>query len=411
MRTATSTRTIVLLLIGVLIAAVGLILGAGAATSKPTVPAPVITSGPATNSASTSAAFTMTTANATTMQCSLDAAAFAPCTSPKTYSSLSQGSHTFNVKAIQGSDQSATTSYTWTVDTIAPPAPIITSKPANFSATSSPTFTFADGEPGVAFRCSLDGGAYASCTTPKSYSSLSQGSHTFGVQAVDAAGNTSAAATYAWVVDTVASAAPAITTKPTDPTYNATNTFAWTGSEGGLTFQCSTENGAWFTCQSPYTWVIETGNYGQHQFGVRALDAAGNASAGTYYSFKYQKGLPTSGMPFQISGSVTGLTLGTWKPITVTLTNPNPAAIYVDSLAVGVNTSQDPPGCASATNLELQQSNISTAQSVIVPAGGSVMLPAQGGTTPQIRLKDLSTNQDACKGGSFALTYSGTAHN
>ena len=37
MRTATSTRTTVLLLIGVLIAAVGLVVGAEIATSKPAV--------------------------------------------------------------------------------------------------------------------------------------------------------------------------------------------------------------------------------------------------------------------------------------------------------------------------------------------------------------------------------------
>ena len=63
----------------------------------------------------------------------------------------------------------------------------------------------------MTFRCSLDGPAYASCTTPKIYSSLGQGSQTLGVQAVDAAGNVSPpspAATYTWVVDTVAPAAP-----------------------------------------------------------------------------------------------------------------------------------------------------------------------------------------------------------
>ena len=45
----------------------------------------------------------MTTANGTTLQCSLDAAPFAACTSPKSYSALGQGSHAFRVKAIRGS--------------------------------------------------------------------------------------------------------------------------------------------------------------------------------------------------------------------------------------------------------------------------------------------------------------------
>ena len=71
-----------------------------------------------------------------------------------------------------------------------------------------------------------------------------------------------------------------------------------------------------------------------------------------------------------------------------------------------------PGGCASTSNLELQPSNISSTQVVAVPAGGSVVLPTQGATAPQIRLKNLPTvNQDVCKNKTFTLTYSGTANN
>lgn len=71
--------------------------------------------------------------------------------------------------------------------------PYTTSTSANF------TFTTSDAVSTVA--CSLDGSAYAPCTTSTSaqYSGLAVGQHTFTVQATDAAGSTSTAS-YTWTV-------------------------------------------------------------------------------------------------------------------------------------------------------------------------------------------------------------------
>ena len=86
--------------------------------------------------------------------------------------------------------------------------------------------------------------------------------------------------------------------------------------------------------------------------------------------------------------------------------------IFVSALTVSVAADSTPSGCASSTNIELQQSNITTTATVSVPAGQSVTLPVQGAVAPQIRLKNLPTvNQDVCKGKSFTLSYSGTATN
>src|SRR5207245_1016940 len=93
-------------------------------------------------------------------------------------------------------------SYTWTVDTTAPTASI-TASPTNPSNNASPSFSFSS-EAGATFQCALDGAAFATCTSPKSYSSLADGSHTFQVKATDTAGNTGTAASYTWTVDTVA---------------------------------------------------------------------------------------------------------------------------------------------------------------------------------------------------------------
>ena len=231
-----------------------------------------------------------------------------------------------------------------------------------------------------------------------------QGSHTFSVQATDAAGNVSAAASWTWTIDSVRPPAPVITEHPSDPTPAATTTFAWTGS--GVTYQCNRENGAWQPCSSPYTYIVATTSNGQHQFGVRAIDAAGNVSDNTSFTWKVQESSPVQ---FQIAGSVSGLALGTWKPIPVTLTNPNSAAIYVTALAVTLPADSTPSGCSPSTNLELQQASGLSAAPVRVPAHGSASVPAA--QQPSLRLRDLATNQDVCKSKGFSLSYTGTAGN
>ena len=52
-------------------------------------------------------------------------------------------------------------------------------------------------EAGAIFQCSIDGGAFTGCSSPKSYT-VAAGAHTFSVRAIDAAGNVSAVASRSW---------------------------------------------------------------------------------------------------------------------------------------------------------------------------------------------------------------------
>jgi hypothetical protein len=87
-------------------------------------------------------------------------------------------------------------------DTTAPDT-TITAGPSGTVTSTDPSFAFSSTESGSSFECSLDGGAYGSCTTPKSYTGLATGQHTFTVRATDAAGNTDQSpATRSWTIDT-----------------------------------------------------------------------------------------------------------------------------------------------------------------------------------------------------------------
>jgi hypothetical protein len=72
-------------------------------TPDTTRPNTFIDSGPSGTVPETSATFSFSASEPSSFQCRLDGAAFAPCTSPVTYSDLSPTSHTFQVAAIDGS--------------------------------------------------------------------------------------------------------------------------------------------------------------------------------------------------------------------------------------------------------------------------------------------------------------------
>ena len=180
----------------------------GGTTPPPdtTPPDTTITAGPSGTVTSTTAQFSFTSTEAGTFECSLDAAAYAACTSPVTYTGLSAGSHTFSVRATDaaGNTDATPATRTWTIDTpdTTPPDTTITAGPSGTVTSTTAQFSFISTEAGT-FECSLDAAAYAACTSPVTYTGLSAGSHTFSVRATDAAGNTDATpATRTWTIDT-----------------------------------------------------------------------------------------------------------------------------------------------------------------------------------------------------------------
>ena len=139
-------------------------------------------------------------------ECQLDASSWAGCWSPKAYSGLAVGSHTFRVRAkdAAGNVDASPASLGWNVappaDTT-PPDTSISSGPSGTVASGDASFGFGSSESGSTFECRLDAGSWAACGSPKSYSGLADGSHTFEVRARDAAGNVDASpASRSWTV-------------------------------------------------------------------------------------------------------------------------------------------------------------------------------------------------------------------
>jgi hypothetical protein len=245
--------------------------------SDTTPPDTTIDSGPTGTVISNSASFSFSSTEAnSTFQCSLDGAAFSSCSSPQSYTNLSEGQHTFKVAAVDSSGNldASPASATWTVDSAAPDT-AITSGPTGTVSSNSASFSFSSTEANSTFECSLDGAAFSSCTSPQSYTNLSEGQHSFKVRAIGgAAGNVDPTpASVTWTVDTTAPDTT-ITSGLSGTVKDKAASFSFSSTEPNSKFECSLDGAAFSSCTSPtkYNGLKD----GQHTFRVRAIDAAGN---------------------------------------------------------------------------------------------------------------------------------------
>jgi hypothetical protein len=301
--------------------------------------APTISARPAGPSANSNPAFAFTHGSYTSFDCSLDGAAFTACASPRSYSALGDGVHTFQVRA-RSADGAATAaaSYNWTIAT---GAPTITARPSGPSADSNPAFAFTHGSY-ASFDCSLDGAAFTACTSPRSYSAVGDGAHTFQVRARSADGAATTAASYTWTVDT---SAPTITANPTTPSANTTPTFSFGHTSVAYTFKCQIDAGGFSACSSPHT-LAALGD-GAHTFQVEGVDGDGAATAVASYSWTVNTTAPTlTAQPASTTNQTTAtftFSHGTYSRFTCKLDSGTAAAcnggtVTYGALAAGSHT-------------------------------------------------------------------------
>ena len=219
-----------------------------------------------------------------------------PAARRQSYSSLADGAHSFEVRAIDqagNADQSAD-SFEWTIDT-APPLVAIDSlsksllkagesSEVSWHANENGAFSLRLGGSDCDSGTVLDSGAYgsqpASHISNVSAADLSEGANTLRLCLSDAAANRGAD-TETINKDTIAPDTQ-ITLKPAALTNSASASFSFSGTDTGgsgvASFQCrrdSAEPADWAACSSPTSYSSLAD--GAHSFEVRAIDQAGNA--------------------------------------------------------------------------------------------------------------------------------------
>jgi Bacterial Ig-like domain len=133
-----------------------------------------------------------------TFQCSVDTGtpSFRNCSGPGNSdtpaSPLADGSYTFRVQATDAAGNSAVATRPFSVQVPKPPSPFppdttITKGPKK-TRKARPNFKFTSTDPSATFRCKLDKGQFAPCTSPFRTPRLLQGKHKLKVVAVGAGG-------------------------------------------------------------------------------------------------------------------------------------------------------------------------------------------------------------------------------
>jgi hypothetical protein len=184
--------------------------------------------------------------------------------------------------------------------------------------------------------------------------------------------------------------------RPTPPTFAV---------RSALRFRCQVDRSAPMPCDGEL--LLRDLEPGPHTFAVRAVNWRG--IEGPPARFRWRVVEPAQ---FSIEPELSNLAdlyPGAYpQPLPLRITNPNSVPIAVTSLRVSVNS--DPPGCDAASNLELRSSSASVKAPLRIPARGSVHLPSFKFSAPTLALRNLATNQDACQGARFPLTFTGEAH-
>ncbi|GFO58585.1 hypothetical protein GMST_09100 [Geomonas silvestris] len=359
------------------------------------------------NSASGSFSFTVDKAGSSS-QCTLDNLTVS-CSSPFSYSALLDGSHTFGVISTDslGNVETSVKSYSWTIDT-APPVTSILSAPPFYSPLSDASFGFGSSEANSTFVCSLDG-VSAPCTSPKSFTNLSDGNHVFTVQATDPAGNTAATPpttqTVSWIVDK--NNKPLSTLgQPAGPLSGASYSFTGTASDSvsgvgrvNLTVNGGIARAAADAALSPalpwsswnYLWSLPVN--GTYSVQSQAVDNAGNLQANpATVSVIVANPLPDVQLVAPLNAALVGST--TPRVITGTA-QAAVGGLPLQKVQVAVFSSANPPG-----TLTWNDATGTTAWSY------NWQLPPDGAYTVQARVLDVAPALDGSIAGNVSQVVS-----
>ncbi|MFM8560630.1 MAG: Ig-like domain-containing protein [Solirubrobacterales bacterium] len=265
-------------------------------TAPPANP-PQAGGGPASTSDNTPT-FTFTGDAGNTFQCQVDSGAWTACTSPFTTPTLPDGNHTVKFRQVDGAGNTGPVeTVSFTVDTQAPPEVGVSGIPPSPTNSQSASLTLT-GSAGATIECRVDGGSWASCTSPLSLTGLAEGNHTVVLRQTGSNGVVSAETTIRWAVDlTPPTYAPGVVDRP-DLETNATTAGFDLAAIAPDTLQCRLDGGSWGPCPSPlqYTGLAD----GNHTLEARARDQAGNTGPVSTVNWNIDR-TPPSNQPTVLS--------------------------------------------------------------------------------------------------------------
>jgi subtilisin-like proprotein convertase family protein len=317
---------------------------------------------------------------------------------------------TYTTRAEQSDDAGNTGSgsaSTFTIDTTAPDTSI-GEGPAGTVNSTEAVFEFTSTEATSSFECQLDVGGFAACSSPTSYTGLSDGPHAFEVRATDPAGNTDASpATGTWTIDTSIpdTTAPAVTLAlPADGSATNDTTPALAGGAGNAAGDSATV--------TVKIWS-GTGTSGSPLHTLAATRAGGTWSAdapalaqGTYTARAEQSdSVPNTGF-----SSANTFTVDTAAPA-VTLVDPTNGSSTNDATPALAGTAGALAGDSSLVTVKIWSGSIASGSPVhtltTIRFGGSwsVTTPALGDGiyTARAEQSDVAANVGVSAASTFTV--------
>lgn len=179
------------------------------------------------------------------------------------------------------------------IDTVSPNATIDTHPDALTNSTAA-AFTFSASET-ADLQCKMDSDVYGSCLTPKNYTGLIEGNHTFYVKAIDTAGNVDATpASFAFTVDITAPILSDLA--PDNQTFSVTTTSKTLTLDTTETATCkyATTSGTAYAAMTDFdstdsashsTFISGLSSGTTYTYYLKCQDPAGNTSNESSLSF------------------------------------------------------------------------------------------------------------------------------
>jgi C1A family cysteine protease len=200
-----------------------------------------------------------------------------------TFTNLTQGSHSVQVRAFDGSGNSASDSVSFCVDSSNPVVDILSPSEGGLFSSSSLTasWTGSDSISGIDhYTVRLDQATWIDVGTQtfRSFTGLGQGSHNLEVKAYDMAGNYETDEV-SFTVDSIGPDLEIL--DPSDGTISSSTTIdvSWTGSDSGSgidRFEIRMDQGFWLNVDTQTSHQFTSVSQGDHVVSVRAYDSAGN---------------------------------------------------------------------------------------------------------------------------------------